>query len=50
MSDSGIVAIGITTARNEPRNSRMTRTTIPEASAIVFTTSSIEALIASVES
>ena len=50
MSDSGIVAIGISTERNEPRNTRMTTTTMTTASAMVLKTSSIEALICSVES
>ena len=42
--------MGISTERNEPRKSRMTTTTIAAASRMVFSTSSIEALIASVES
>ena len=50
ISDSGMVTIGISTERNEPRNSRMTTTTIATASAMVLNTSSIEALICSVES
>ena len=45
-----MVTIGIRTERNEPRNSRMTTTTIATASAMVLKTSSIEAVICSVES
>ena len=41
--ESGIVTIGITTDRNEPRNSRITRITIAAASAMVLNTSSMEA-------
>ena len=44
-----MVTIGISTERNEPRKSRMTSTTIATASAMVLNTSSIEALIVSVE-
>ena len=47
--DRGIVTIGIRTDRNEPRNSRMTMTTIATASPIVLKTSSIDAVICSVE-
>ena len=50
ISDSGMVTTGISTERNEPRKSRMTTTTIATASAMVLNTSSIEALIVSVES
>ena len=50
ISDSGIVTTGISTERNEPRKRRMTRTTMTTASAMVVNTSSIEALIDSVES
>ena len=50
ISDSGIVTIGISTERNEPRNRRITTTTMATASAMVLNTSSIEALIVSVES
>ena len=45
-----MVTTGISTERNEPRNRRMTMTTIATASAMVLNTSSIEALIISVES
>ena len=49
ISDSGMVTIGTTTERNEPRKRRMMRTTIAAASPIVLNTSTIEALIAWVE-
>ena len=50
ISDSGMVTIGMSTERNEPRNSRITTTTMATASAMVLNTSSIEALICSVAS
>ena len=50
ISDSGIVTTGMSTDRNEPRNSRMTTMTMVTASPMVLKTSSIEALIVSVES
>ena len=42
-SDSGMVKIGTSTERNEPRKIRITSTTMTTASAIVLNTSSIEA-------
>ena len=42
-SDSGMVTIGMTTERNEPRKTRITSTTMITASLIVMNTSSMEA-------
>ncbi|CAK0369081.1 Uncharacterised protein [Burkholderia pseudomallei] len=43
-SDSGIVSTGMITARNEPRNRKITTTTIAIASVSVERTSAIDAL------
>ena len=43
MSESGIVTMGISTERKEPRNSRITTTTMSAASPMVLNTSSMEA-------
>ena len=43
-SDSGTVTTGISTERNDPRNSRITTTTITIASTSACWTSEIEAL------
>ena len=43
MMDSGMVTIGISTDRKEPRNRKMTTMTMATASISVFTTSSMEA-------
>ena len=43
MMDSGMVTIGISTDRKEPRNRKMTTMTMATASSSVFTTSSMEA-------
>ena len=48
--DSGIATIGTITARKLPRNRKMTTVTIASASTSVFTTSTIEVLMYSVES
>ena len=45
-----MVTMGIITDRNDPRNSRITTTTMATASAMVLNTSSIEAAMVSVES
>ena len=50
MIESGMVTIGITTERIEPRNRKMTMMTISTASASVITTSSIDAWMKRVES
>ena len=50
ISDSGMVMIGMITARQEPKNKIITINTIKPASAIVFITSLIDSSMAIVES
>ncbi|CSA65933.1 Uncharacterised protein [Vibrio cholerae] len=50
ISESGIVTIGMSTARSEPKNRVMTTRTISAASTMVLITSWIDSLIATVES
>ena len=50
MIDSGMVTTGIITERTEPRNRKITTMTMATASISVLRTSSIEALMKSVES